>query len=327
VLRIRLDLDDLGRVRLGRRVADPIEAVYSSQALRLPDAVPLAGRWRARIAPRLRPDVGVLFEVMPRDRPAPAFLVRPGAGLEEVVEGVHRMPARTLLADLQAVHGRHPTRSVTALGRGDGAARRELATALTSYFRAFAVDLPAVRTLVAADLARRTATLAAGGMAALLDSLHPALRWRPPFIEVDGPGADLVVGLAGRPLRVEPALFLGPRPQLLLRDDTQYAYLTYPVLGTPRFDDAGTSGSDGLVDLVGRTRAAALRALRTECTTTGLARRLGMSPATASEHAAVLRRAGLITTTRTGRSVRHQLTSLGLAMLSADPADPPSGFG
>ncbi|MGW1932920.1 ArsR family transcriptional regulator [Streptomyces sp. NPDC001919] len=38
-------------------------------------------------------------------------------------------------------------------------------------------------------------------------------------------------------------------------------------------------------------------------TTTDLARRTGVSNATASAHAAALRGAGLITTTRTGRSV------------------------
>ncbi|MFJ8297128.1 ArsR family transcriptional regulator [Streptomyces sp. NPDC094447] len=54
-------------------------------------------------------------------------------------------------------------------------------------------------------------------------------------------------------------------------------------------------------------------------TTTDLARRTGVSNATASAHAAALRGAGLITTTRTGRSVHHERTPLG-ALLLADPA-------
>ncbi|MFF5715681.1 winged helix-turn-helix domain-containing protein [Streptomyces buecherae] len=49
-----------------------------------------------------------------------------------------------------------------------------------------------------------------------------------------------------------------------------------------------------------------------EAHTTGqLARRLGLSDATASEHAAALRGAGLITTARAGRAVRHLRTALG----------------
>ena len=42
---------------------------------------------------------------------------------------------------------------------------------------------------------------------------------------------------------------------------------------------------------------------------------MGISPASASEHAKVLRDANLIETRREGRSVRHSLTPLGSAML------------
>ncbi|WP_327166476.1 hypothetical protein [Streptomyces zaomyceticus] len=45
-----------------------------------------------------------------------------------------------------------------------------------------------------------------------------------------------------------------------------------------------------------------------------------MSNATASAHATALRAAGLITTTRTGRSVHHERTPLG-ALLPAGGAD------
>lgn len=51
--------------------------------------------------------------------------------------------------------------------------------------------------------------------------------------------------------------------------------------------------------------------LAEEHTTSGLARRLAVSDATASAHAAALRGAGLITTVRAGRSVRHRRTDLG----------------
>ncbi|GGN47187.1 hypothetical protein GCM10012285_32680 [Streptomyces kronopolitis] len=46
-------------------------------------------------------------------------------------------------------------------------------------------------------------------------------------------------------------------------------------------------------------------------TTGRLARRLAVSDATASAHAAALRGAGLITTIRAGRSVLHRRTELG----------------
>ncbi|MFG2311523.1 winged helix-turn-helix domain-containing protein [Streptomyces sp. NPDC048566] len=46
-----------------------------------------------------------------------------------------------------------------------------------------------------------------------------------------------------------------------------------------------------------------------------LADRAGVSAATASEHAGVLRAAGLITTVRDGSRVVHALTPLGEALL------------
>ncbi|MCC9312255.1 helix-turn-helix domain-containing protein [Kitasatospora sp. RB6PN24] len=54
-----------------------------------------------------------------------------------------------------------------------------------------------------------------------------------------------------------------------------------------------------------------LRLTLREPTTSQLATELGVGLASASEHARALRRAGLISTIRTGRSVRHSCTQLG----------------
>jgi DNA-binding transcriptional ArsR family regulator len=53
------------------------------------------------------------------------------------------------------------------------------------------------------------------------------------------------------------------------------------------------------------------------CTTTELARRAGVSLAAASQHAAVLRGAGLIASRRQGSAVVHVLTPLGAELLQA----------
>ncbi|YCK37995.1 helix-turn-helix domain-containing protein [Actinomadura sp. ATCC 39365] len=70
---------------------------------------------------------------------------------------------------------------------------------------------------------------------------------------------------------------------------------------------------DALPDLLGATRARVLRciAATTGCTTSELARRTGASLSSASAHAQVLQRAGLITSTRHANMVIHQLTRLG----------------
>jgi DNA-binding transcriptional ArsR family regulator len=58
------------------------------------------------------------------------------------------------------------------------------------------------------------------------------------------------------------------------------------------------------------------------CTTSELARRVGVSLASASQHASVLREAGLVHTLRQGGAVLHTLTPLGAALLRGGaPAD------
>jgi DNA-binding transcriptional ArsR family regulator len=78
---------------------------------------------------------------------------------------------------------------------------------------------------------------------------------------------------------------------------------------------SGLAGQSGLAGLLGPTRAAVLAALAGGSTTGEVARRLRISPAGASQHATVLRRAGLILSTRRGNNVLHTLTPLGTALL------------
>ncbi len=72
-----------------------------------------------------------------------------------------------------------------------------------------------------------------------------------------------------------------------------------------------------LAALVGRNRAAVLGTIAEGCTTTELADRVGISLAAASQHASILRDAGLITTHRKGSAVLHILTPLGVGVLRA----------
>jgi DNA-binding transcriptional ArsR family regulator len=60
-----------------------------------------------------------------------------------------------------------------------------------------------------------------------------------------------------------------------------------------------------------------LASVRDGCTTTELAGRAGISLAAASQHATVLRDAGLIASRRQGGAVLHVLTPLGAELLQA----------
>jgi DNA-binding transcriptional ArsR family regulator len=65
------------------------------------------------------------------------------------------------------------------------------------------------------------------------------------------------------------------------------------------------------VELLGRSRATILAELDQPATTTSLAQRLALSPATVSGHLKVMQRAGLLTSHRVGHHVRYKRTGLG----------------
>lgn len=89
----------------------------------------------------------------------------------------------------------------------------------------------------------------------------------------------------------------------------------------------GGTASDALAKLLGHTRAAILGLLLTEHTTTQIADELEISAATVSGHTKVLRTAGLIATSRAGKSVLHALTPLGARLLSSCPPARPRQVG
>ncbi|MGC0315987.1 ArsR/SmtB family transcription factor [Kitasatospora acidiphila] len=92
-----------------------------------------------------------------------------------------------------------------------------------------------------------------------------------------------------------------------------FAYTATPTILAP------PPAVDGLVALIGKGKAAALRAIGTGRTTTELAALLEVSAPAASQHTATLRAAGLITSTRHGQRVVHTLTPLGTNLLNANP--------
>ncbi|MEU5837264.1 winged helix-turn-helix domain-containing protein [Streptomyces diacarni] len=156
------------------------------------------------------------------------------------------------------------------------------------------------------------------GIERLLGSVHPRVRWQAPVLEIrQGPDRD--VHLEGRGLVLCPSFFLPEQSCAFIPTvgkDAKPA-LVFPVKASLRGDVWGTPEHDeqALGALVGHTRAAALEALTEGCSTGELAGRLGISLAGASKHAAVLRRSGLVTTSRNRNTALHALTPLGTALL------------
>jgi DNA-binding MarR family transcriptional regulator len=68
--------------------------------------------------------------------------------------------------------------------------------------------------------------------------------------------------------------------------------------------------------LVGHARARVLAAVKRASTTVEMATSLGIAPSTASAHLVNLHRAGILTRTRSGRSVHYALSPIGKSFLA-----------
>jgi DNA-binding transcriptional ArsR family regulator len=89
------------------------------------------------------------------------------------------------------------------------------------------------------------------------------------------------------------------------------------------------SDGNSLGNLLGRTRAAVLGLTAVPTSTTAIARELGQSPSTISQHLSVLREAGLVNARRSGKSVLYSQTPLAISVVKAEEAKaklrPPDG--
>ncbi|MFJ8230005.1 ArsR/SmtB family transcription factor [Streptomyces sp. NPDC094448] len=168
----------------------------------------------------------------------------------------------------------------------------------------------------------------------LLNSLHPGISWKRPYLEISG-GEGIEFELDAKGLLIAPSIFLGSRPAVFLHDvggTSELPVLVFSVRPTPTEERAlwTAQGKDveALDALMGRTRAHLLRLTLAGGTTSELARSVGTSAAAVSQHTGILRNAGLILSERDRNTVIHRITSLGRAVLDGNfqaapaPAEP-----
>ncbi|WP_422738390.1 ArsR/SmtB family transcription factor [Micromonospora sp. WMMD729] len=330
MLKIHFSGEDILRTRVAP-AADPVwELVLSLHALQGRNRDPLTSAWRRTVTRGLRRDVAsdqlrLLFALNPPRGYFPDFLTPYASveGFEAGLDAVRSTPIEVLQRDLTLVAAENPLpTSAAALARGDVATLRHLADSMEQY-RALAISpyWGRIQAAVAADRNRRARALLDGGVEGLLTSLRPSMRWANGVLEVRDYPHSRELHLDGRGLLLVPSFFCAPTPVALL-DPALPPVLVYPVdrLGGLADSDAtgGTgAGRESLAALLGRTRAAVLEASDDGCTTGEMARRLDISPAAASQHATVLRNAGLLVSHRDRNTVLHTLTPLGRAVLEA----------
>ncbi|MFI6496084.1 DUF5937 family protein [Nonomuraea typhae] len=315
-MRIHFTRGDLARTHLAEGPDVMWEMVNSLQALQTGYGKAVFRAWRRQAGHDLgRSDLGRrvrtrLFPVAPDAAYFPDLLTPPeGAlGLEEGLEAILSTPGRRLREEFGAL-GSGAWLGDLAAGRAG--AVKELAGTLREYHRvSLAPFWEAVRACVESDLAHRRRALREGGAGGLLASFRPMMLWNDPVLTLPAHPSGRDVHLEGRGLVLIPSYFCHFHPMTIFSAELPQV-VVYPVEHPP----AAPPGAPALERLLGETRAAVLRVVREGCTTTELARCLGVAPATISHHTGILRDAGLIVSRRTGNTMLHTLSPLGSALL------------
>jgi len=328
VWRIHFTAEDLERIQVRPTLGPLAETVEAIALLRCPQRPrALYARWRDQVKGRLTPQMTALTDLIPPGSMAVDLPMLTGQAptIEQGVQALLTMPREHLLVEMEFADraGKLPA-AAWAVAEAGGEGRLQLAAAAAAAHQALVEPYwTRIHSCLHADHIARLRTLAAGGPERLLASVQSQwIRWRPPVLEVLLP-SDSDMSLDGRGIALMPSVFVGQSPMLHTNpsDPTAAPWLILPttcgrIEQSQLWSNSRPRGA-ALAALVGRNRAAVLRTIADGCSTTELADRVGISLAAASQHASVLRDAGLITTHRQGSAVLHVLTPLGTELLHA----------
>jgi DNA-binding transcriptional ArsR family regulator len=265
-----------------------------------------------------------LLAVQPRHGYTPDFLAPPPQSplvtIDQELDRVRSTPADVVAVELGrslAQREGPPPAALRELLANPAAAAERLAELLERCWQVLlAAWWERIRDLLDGDIAFRARRLAGGGLERLFVDLDPSVRFEGDILAVEGRGQGYR-DLAGEGLVLMPSAFVWPGVVLVL-DRPWQPTLIYPVRGIAGlWQPPATEPPVALGRLLGRTRARLLLALAEPAPTAILARRLGHSPSTVSEHLSALRDAGLLTSYRVGHQVVHERTPLGIAVTGA----------
>ncbi|UQX88625.1 DUF5937 family protein [Jatrophihabitans telluris] len=307
------------------------ETVQAVMTLRSPRVRQHHLRWAETIdVAALLPRIPALAALTPSPGPVwvPDFLVpaptgASGAatapGIEEELAAVRAYPPPAVRADLMRSLRSRSTRQRRAvlqpLIENPPLAVGQLTDELRIAWRVLVEPFwPAIRKLVEDDIAFRSRAMARRGYGAMLADLHEDIRFAPDRITVHGNDAA-VVELGGRGLLLMPSAFCWPLV-LTVIDPPWPPSLAYPARGVGNLWATPEPALGALAAILGESRAQLLQDLAEPRSTTALALRHGLSPATTSVHVHRLRDAGLLSATRLGREVRYRRTELGTALIT-----------
>jgi len=328
---IRLNVDD--ETLLGVRVAtSPLWEALSSLALlaRYRTEVPYPyGTWSSTV----RRALPVVFRrelltwvAQLRTLRLPSFLVpvpaSPSPGIREELATLRATPEEIVRRDLHALYPTDVPGPLLRLADGaDGLAR--FADLLERYWdAAVAPYWRSTRNLLEEEILFRGRTLITEGPDAMLRGLGGRVQWERPHLTLPYQ-TDISSNLRGTHFYLVPVLFA--RGMRIFSQGPAGSAVSYQARGAAILDRQLGDGpppraepqqGDRLAILVGRGRAAVMRALVAPTTTTAVAGSVGLAPSTVSQHLTALSAAGMVRRRRAGSRVLYELDREGLALLS-----------
>lgn len=323
MLRIELDEPTLARTRIA--ISPLWESLCSLFLLNKPHIPWPYDGWAARAREVLDtvPATAPVQEIFRLGRRFPDFLspVPRSAtpAIEEELAALRDTPREVIeeqLAGYQGDDGEPGAGSVLTAYRDPGRLAR-LADGLQAYWdAAIAPHWPAMRSALEEEVLLRARSLAALGPEALLGDLHERIRWeRPTLSVVKLPEASY--GAADGRLMLIPLIF-SKGALLCSTDNPGLIVISYQSRGAVVLADRKPEqdADDKLSILLGRGRAAVLKALVTPATTAAVAAELGLAPSTVSEHLSGLLAAGVVHRRRAGRKVLYGHEPAGAALVN-----------
>jgi DNA-binding transcriptional ArsR family regulator len=314
--RLELQPEDLLTARFETRPGPMDDIMAAGRALRR-RRIPWLADWHRAVVPRLPAASGIVLTLLPPTGPAFDFEVPHTHSLDDAMEWIQSRSPSAL-----AYYAEHFVECgpVPALVReiidGRPGALRRVSSGMRSLHAAAIVPYKDQVDLVRdADVASRSRQSAAKGLAAAIGGLHPSLRLRGLTLELDRP-YEHTVRSSGSGLLFVPSPWLHDEVRVQWADD-QPIVVAYPAL-VPLVTGKPPAGPSSLGRLLGETRARLMAALAGDRApgTMALAAEIRVSPATASEHLAVLRAARLVVTHRGRGGATHRLTATGRQLLA-----------
>ncbi|MFF4231140.1 ArsR/SmtB family transcription factor [Streptomyces sp. NPDC001820] len=316
---------DLAQVRFA--VSPMWEVAPSFRLLRPGTAHPVHRPWADQVRPRMVAaglDRGWLSELIPHAGYVPDFLNPAPAGPAPTPEAerdaIRASPADRVRQDLDhlARHKGNLGPRLRALHNDPQGLLAKVAEEIEAYWELVLAPYWArIRAVLGADILYRARLAAEHGAGHLLNDLHTSVSWDDKSLRMSRRKQPLTRTTAGTGLLLIPSAFTGPglRTRTTLPDPPQ---LVYPARGVGSLWQArSVTRTDALSAVLGRSRALLLTELESPASTTQLAHRTGLSTAGVSQYLTALRKAGLVSAHRAGRSVLYARTTAAETLLQA----------